>query len=100
MILDRAKNAEAVHDVVRDEVGRGVARLAVVAVVVAFAGLCVLGERSGEFAVLAVAGDEVGDVVADHPPEPPALVSLVSGIFAYVGGCGDADLYVPRGTAR
>src|SRR5215218_7741126 len=51
-------------------------------------------------ALLAVAGDQVGDVVADHPAEPSALVALVGEVVADVGGGGDADFYVLRVAAR
>ncbi len=39
-------------------------------------------------------------MVADHPPEPPALAALVSQVFADVGRGGDADFYVLRVAAR
>src|SRR5918998_2277587 len=100
MVFDDAEDAEAVHYVIGDEVGGGVAGLAVVAVVVAVAGLYVVGEGVRNVAVLSVAGDEVGDVVADHAPEPPALVALVGEFAADVGGSGDADLDLPRDAAR
>ena len=35
-------------------------------------------------------------MVADHAPEPPALVALVVEVFADVGRGGDADFYVLR----
>src|SRR5918998_2422604 len=92
MFFDGPEDAEAVHYFVGDEVGGGVAGLAVVAVVVALALLYVVGEGVRNVAVLSVAGDEVGDVVAYHPPEPPALVALVGEVVADVGGGGDADL--------
>src|SRR5215210_8525054 len=76
------------------------AGLAVVAVVVALARPYVVGERARDLAVVAVAGDEVGDVVADHAPEPPALVALVGEVVADVGGGGDADFYVLGVAAR
>ena len=100
MVLDGAEDAEAVDDVVRDEVCGGVVRLAVVAVVVALAGPYVVGKSVRHLAVFAVAGDEVGDVVADHATEPAALVALVGEVVSDVGGGGDADLYVLRVAAR
>src|SRR5215217_5240229 len=47
-------------------------------------------------AVLAVAGDEVGDVVADHPAEPPALVALVGEVTSDISRGGDADFDILR----
>src|SRR5215207_2082446 len=76
------------------------AGLAVVAVVVALARPYVVSERVRDLTVVAVAGNQVGDVVADHAAEPPALVALVGQVIAYVGGGGDADLYVPGVAAR
>src|SRR5918992_4587095 len=85
VVLYCPKDAEVVHDVVGDEVGRGIACLAVVAVVVTLlAHPDVVGERVRHLTVLPVAGDQVGDVVADHAPEPPALVALVGQIVADV----------------
>src|ERR687893_1965825 len=100
MVINGAEDAEAIHYVVRDEVGGGVAGLAVVAVVVALALLYVVGEGVRNPAVLAVAGDEVGDVVAHHPPEQPALVALVGEVVPDVGRGGDADLDLLRVAAR
>src|ERR671913_1475141 len=100
MVLDGAEDAEAVHDVVGDEVRGGVAGLAMMAVVVTLAGRYVVGEGVRDVAVFAVAGDEVGHVVADHATEPAALVALVGEVFADVRGGGDADLYLPRVAAR
>jgi hypothetical protein len=51
-------------------------------------------------AVLAVPGDEIGDVVADHPPEPPALVALVVKVAADVGGGGRRRPLRPLGRVR
>ena len=75
----RAEQAEPVDDLVGHEGRcRGLPGPAVVAVVVALAALDVVGQLRGDHAgVLAVAGDEVGDVVADHPAEPAALVAGV-----------------------
>src|SRR5829696_7270946 len=96
MILDGAEDAETVDDVVGNEVVGAVVRPAVVAVVVAFACLDVVGEGVWHLAVLPVAGYEVGDVVSDHPAEPAALLALVGLILADVGGGGHADLYFVR----
>ena len=62
----------------------GLPGLAVVAVVVALAVLDVAGQLRGHRTALAVAGDEVGDVVADHPAEPAALVAGVREVVADV----------------
>src|SRR5215212_10604055 len=70
------------------------------AVVVALARPYVVGQGVRHLAVFAVAGDEVGHVVAYHPTEPAALVALVGEVFADVGGGGDADRHVPRVAAR
>ena len=40
---------------------------------------------------VAVAPDDVGDVVADHASEPPALVAQVGEVVAHVRRGGDAD---------
>src|SRR5215212_7760473 len=93
MILDGAKDAKAVYYVVGDEVGGAVVRPAMVAVVVALARLDVVGEGVRHLAVLSVAGYQVGYVVADHAPEPAALVALVGEVVADVCRSGDADLY-------
>src|ERR687898_690610 len=100
VVLDGAEDAEALDDVVRDEVRRGVVCFAVVAVVVALARPYVVGQGVRDLAFISVARDQVGDVVADHPAEPPALVALVGEIFSDVGGGGDADFYVPGVAAR
>src|SRR5215218_3786855 len=65
-------------------------------VVVTFAGFYVVGQGVRNLAVFAVAGDEVGYVVADHAPEPAALVALVGEVSADVSRGGDADLYFAR----
>src|SRR5215210_8010909 len=70
------------------------------AVVVTLAGPYVVGQGVRYLAHFAVAGDEVGHVVADHPTEPAALVALVGEVFADVGGGRDADLHVSRVAAR
>ena len=72
---DRAEDAEAVDDVVGNELGVHVAGLAVLVVVVAGSSLDVVGEGRRHGGGLAVTGDDVGDVVADHPAEPAALVA-------------------------
>ena len=76
--LDRADDAEPIDDLVGHELGVGVAGLAVLVVVVALAALDVVGERlRHRAAVIAVPGDDVGHVVADHATEPAALVAHV-----------------------
>src|SRR5690606_6622288 len=64
----------------------------------------VRGQRLGDQAgVFAVAGDQVGDVVADHPAEPAALLPGVVEVVADVGGGRDADgdgVRVPSGVGR
>src|ERR687890_525261 len=92
MVYDGAEDAEAVDDVVGDEVCGGITGLAMMAVVVTLAGPYVVGERVRHIAVFTVAGDEVGYVVAYHATEPPALVALVGEVIADVGRGGDADL--------
>jgi hypothetical protein len=82
VLLDRADDAEAVDDLVGHELGVGVPGPAVLVVVVALATLDVVGERLGNPAGVAVAGDDVGHVVADHPAEPAALVAAVREVGA------------------
>ena len=78
MRLGRADEAEPFDDLVRHECRVRVPGAAVMAVVVLLPGLDIVGQFVGDHAgVLAVAGDEVGDVVADHPAEPAALVEPV-----------------------
>ena len=78
MRLDRTEDAEPVDDLVGDELGMRVARAAVLVVVVALPAGDVVGQRRRHrSAVRAVARDDVGDVVADHPAEPAALVARV-----------------------
>src|SRR5690606_30682315 len=90
--LGGAEQAEPVDDLVGDEVGGRVAGPSVVAVVVALPPLDVRGQRLGDHAgVLTVAGDEVGDVVADHAAEPAALLAGGRQAVTDVGGSGDAD---------
>src|SRR6185503_21375732 len=84
VLLDRPEDAEAVDDLVRHELGVDITGLAVLVVVVALATLDVLGERLRDRGMLAVARDDVGDVVADHAPEPPALVAGVRNIVGDV----------------
>src|SRR5918993_1031965 len=93
VILDGAQDTKAVYDPIGHEVGGGVVGPAVVAVIVALARPYVVGERVRDLAVLAVTRHQVGDVVADHPPEPPALVALVREVVTDVGRGGDAYLY-------
>src|SRR5215203_5770196 len=94
MILDGAEDAEAVDDIVGDEAVGAAVRPAMVTVVVAFAGLDVVGEGVWHIAVLPVAGYEVGDVVSDHTTEPAALLALVGEVLAHVGGGRNANFYV------
>src|SRR5262249_51147014 len=77
---------------VGNELRGRVACLAVVRVVVALPGLDVVGEGPGyRIAGVAVAGHQVGDVVAHHAAEPAELVAHVRVVVADVGGRGDAD---------
>ena len=91
VLLDGPQHAEAIDDLVGHERGVDVARLSVLVVVVALATLDVVGQRLGDRRGLAVAGDDVGDVVADHAAEPAALVAPVGKVVGDVGGRGDAD---------
>src|SRR4029450_954142 len=91
VLLDRPENAEAVDDLVRHELGVDIARLAVLVVVVPLAALDVLGERRRDGGGLAVARDDVGDVVADHATEPAALIARMLDVVGDVGRRGDAD---------
>src|SRR5215210_5348455 len=70
------------------------------AVVVVLAGLYVVGQGVRHLTIFAVAGDEVGHVVADHPTEPAALVALVGEVVSYIGRGGDADPHVSRVASR
>jgi hypothetical protein len=82
----------------------------VVRVVVALTGLDVVGEFLGYGGgVLAVLGDEVGDVVADHAAEPAALVARVGErlgrvVLGDVGGAATqiltSDGVAPGGDGR
>ena len=102
VLVDRAEDAEAVDDLVGHEVGVDVAGPAVLVVVVALAALDVVGQGGRHVGGVAVAADDVGDVVADHPAEPPALVAQVGEVVADVGRRGDADrdrVGVPAGVA-
>ena len=91
MVLHPAEHAEAFDDIVGHEVGGGVAGATVMGVVVVPAVLDVRGER-GRHApgALAVAPDEVRDMVADHAAEPAKLIALVRNVVADVGGSGHA----------
>src|SRR4051794_29051395 len=81
LLADRAEQAEAIDDLVGHEGGVRVARSAVLVVVVALATLDVVGEGGGygrrSVVAASVASDDVGDMVADHPTEPAALVARV-----------------------
>src|SRR5579863_7840152 len=85
----RSEHAEAVDDLVRDEVGGRVARLAVVGVVVVGTLFDVVGQRLWDRSrTLAVPLDEIGHVVSDHATEPTHLIALMGKIPADVGGSG------------
>src|SRR4051794_30860465 len=91
VVVDGAQDAEALDDLVGDELGVGVADTPVMGVVVALARLDVVGQRPGDVAPLAVALDDVGHVVADHPAEPAALLARVVEVVADIGRRRDAD---------
>ena len=91
MLLGGAENAEAVDHLVGHKVGVGVPGLSVLVVVVTLATLDVVGEGGRHVGVLAVALDDVGDMVADHAAEPAGLVAHVGHVVADIGGGGDAD---------
>src|SRR5690606_29384122 len=84
-------------DLVGHEPRVRVAAASVVRIVVALAGLDVVGEFvRDDAAVGAVLGDQVGDVVADHAAEPAALLAGVGErlrrvVGGDVGRGGDAD---------
>ena len=94
VLLGRPEDAEPVDDLVGHERRVRVARLAVLVVVVALTVLDVVGEclRDAELSagvLLAVARDDVGDVVAHHAAEPAALI-------AHVGRCRRRRTREPR----
>ena len=90
MVLDPAEHAETIDDVVGNEVRGRIPRAAVVGVVVVPALLDVVGERARNAPrLLAVAPDEIGDMVAHHAPEPAELLALVRDVVPHVGGGGD-----------
>src|SRR5688500_14459906 len=74
-VVGRAENAEAVADLVGDELAVRGADAAVVLVVVELARLHVVGQRLGDLGVEAVPLHEVHDVVRDHGREPAHLVA-------------------------
>src|SRR6185437_1050185 len=77
--LRRPDQAEALHDLVGDELGVLVAGAPVGVVVITAPVLDVVAEALGDRpAVGAVAVDDVDDVVADHAPEPPDLVQRMA----------------------
>ena len=76
--LGRPDEAEPLDDLVGHELGVGVAGASVLVVVVSLAARDVVGQAPRDRGALAaVAIDDVGDVVADHPAEPAALVERV-----------------------
>ena len=87
----RTEHAEAIDDLVRHELGVGMAARRGGRSRSARA-RDVVGERRRHPAAVAVALDEVGDVVADHAAEPAALVALVGEVVADVRGGGDEHL--------
>jgi hypothetical protein len=89
--VDGAEDAEPIDHLVGNERRVFVARAPVFVVVVAGAPLDVVRERGGDVGAVSVARHDVGDVVADHAPEPPHLVALVGEVDADVGGCGHAE---------
>src|ERR671935_1636269 len=91
VVVDGAQHAETLDDLVGHELGVGVADAPVVGVVVALAGLDVVGQCARDVAALAVALDDVRDVVADHAAEPAALLPSVGDVVADVGRRRDAD---------
>src|SRR5690625_2397397 len=85
------EDAEPVDDLVGHEVHVGVPGPAVLLVVVVPPTGDVVGQRPRHRPVRAVAGDDVGDVVADHAAEPAALVAHVLPVAADVHRCCDTD---------
>ena len=63
-------------------------------VVVALALLDVVGEGLGHPGALAVALDDVRDVIADHAPEPPHLIARVLYVISDVRRRCNADVDV------
>src|SRR5690554_5732776 len=92
VVVRRPEQAEAFDDLVWHELRVGVAGAAVLVVVVALATGDVVGERLRYCAIRPILRDDVGDVVADHPAEPPALVAHVAPVVADVHGCCHAEL--------
>src|ERR1700730_8748171 len=87
----RPEYAEAVDDLVGHEAGMGVADSAVFVVVVTLAPLDVVGERGGHRTALAIAGDEVGHMIADHAAEPAALVAHMADVVTDICRRGDTE---------
>src|SRR5829696_1645241 len=103
VLLDRPEDAEPVDDLVRHERRVDVPGPAVLVVVVALPAGDVVGQRLGDLPRVAVPGDDVGDVVADHPAEPPALLALVVQVVPDVRRRRHADrdrVRVPPGRGR
>ena len=79
LLVDGADQAEPLDDLIRHEIGVAAAGLAVGVVVIALPPGDVVTERLRHRGPLAaVAGNDVGDVIADHAAEPAALVARVS----------------------
>ena len=100
MCLHRADDAEPIDDLVGHERRVGVAGLAVLVVVVTLPILDVVGERLRHRRVVAVAGNDVSHVVANHAPEPADLLAPVRqpslGAIGDVRGSRNADGDVVR----
>ena len=93
--VHRPGHTESVDDVIGHEFRRGIARLAVMVVVVGLPGLYVVRENLRHLVpIFAVAVHHVDDVISDHAPEPPQLVSLMRDVLADIGRRHHADLDV------
>ena len=94
VVVRGSDDAEPIDDLVRNEVRVCVAGLPVLVVVVPLTVLDVVRQRLGDCTAVAVAVDDVGNVVADHAAEPAKLIAcvcvLLIGPVGDVGGCGDA----------
>ena len=99
-LLGVAEDAEAVADLVGDELAVLRADARVLVVVVELAHADVLGELVRDLGLVAVALDQVHDVVRDHRREPAHLVARVGDVVGDVARRADDALERDRVAAR
>src|SRR5918911_364042 len=98
--LDVAEDAEAVDDLVGDELAVLRPHARVLLVVVELPGLDEVGQVLGDLRVLAVALDQVHDVVRDHRREPARLLARVLEVVGDVARRADDALQLARVAPR